>query len=881
MLHQLYEIFQQGSVDSAFSIARQELEQQQAQGNLPGQIGLEIARCAATAYRDFITEPVHQFQQRAEKELPGEAGSIVQKALKRLMDQVFDWEQRLELVYRERLARELRDFTRAHNYHAAAENIRLLSSAARSEEDSGRIANYIGNILGTCENHPREVDSVIALLEKSPTAFALTHQLITDLKDARRKRADLVMRGRMETREIEWMRTLTQTVVDIKNQLPAHNLMEEPNETVLRDVGDLFRAVLRIPLWRNQSEKLIDATLLLLEFVPKELAAAAAQSGLEQRAYMTLGYTAKKAALLTFAEIGKSIPLVRAYETAARILAGSPYLKSFIELMGAMHSPVFYPFLVECYEDKRLVAVRGELVDALGNLGNADARNLLISTLEEILSARVIDPPRMRGAERILTALGKLSRSPRLTPAERSDLVRQSIKPIPPAQLQLSLLAALRFFSYNSDPLPEELKRWAVGVLTEALWLPDTAPEWVKGAERQESILGYRHETTEVLKRLVPDTPKPFLECAERMAIRYSGAFLAIAEVCEKARLRQAVPILEKMLLTSLLHNEQDANRYEVETYWDASVQQRVPLNKEKVVAPIVFAIGTAGGHEALVVLTRLDDQIKSGRMQLPGPETARHLMTFLQRLTEEEKALEAVLPEEAGTGETSVHGTQFSPQRLDGLIKTLTASYFLVGAEKRRLRKIAAISELAQFAHEKAIQPLLSQLADKDTLVQGAARTALLEYMSRHVPSSTRQLFLDAAVQALADKDPAMSRGAAQMLCEIGLNHPELQTVFTQFLETTQSTDLRKQISLLLKEKGPGARPAGAPGGGVVVKPGLAPLPAAGANRATPSTGAMPPAATGAASNALDLKRQYVIARQEWIRGGKKGPPPEPPPGT
>jgi hypothetical protein len=596
---------------------------------------------------------------------------------------------------------------------------------------------------------------------------------------------------------------------------------------------------------------------------------------------MTLGYTAKKAALLTFAEIGKSTHFIRAYETAARSLVGSRYLKSFLELIGAMHSPVFYSFLVECYEDKRLVAVRGELVDALGNLGNADARNLLLSTLEEILSARVIDPPRMRGAERILAALGKLSRSPRLTPAERSDLIRQSLKPIPPAQLQLSLQAALRFFSYNPDPLPEELKRWAVGVLTEALWLPDTAPEWVKGAERQESILGYRHETTEVLKKLVPDAPKPFLECAERMAIRYSGAFLAIAEVCEKTRLRQAVPILERMLLTSLLHNEQDANRYEVETYWDASSQQRVPLNKEMVVAPLVYAIGTAGGHEALVVLTRLDDQIKSGRMQLPGPETARHLMTFLQRLTEEEKALEAVLPEEAGTGETSSHGTQFSPQRLDGLIKTLTASYFLVGAEKRRLRKIAAISELAQFVHEKAIQPLLSQLADKDALVQGAARTALLEYMSRHVPSSTRQLFLDAAVQALADKDPAMSRGAVQMLCEIGLNHPELQTVFTQFLETTKSADLRKQISLLLKEKGPGARPAGAPGGGVVVKPGLAPLPAAGANRATPSAGAMPPAATGAASNALDLKRQYVIARQEWIRGGKKGPPPEPPPGA
>lgn len=881
MQHKLLEAFQQGSVEQAVSIAFLWLEQLGAQEVAPGQAGLEIARCAAAAYRDFITEPVHEFQRRAATELPGEAGIVVEKALKRLMDQVVEWEQRLELVYRERLARELRDFARGRNYPAALENIRLLCGAARSEEDSVRLATYTGNILGTCDNHPREVDALITLLEKDPPACGLTHQLITELKDSRRKRADLLMRGRMETREIEWMRTLTQTVVDIKNQFPPSNRMDEPDETILRDIGDLFRAVLRIPLWRNQPEKLIDATLLLVEFVPKELAAAAAQSGIEQRAYMTLGYTAKKAALLTFAEIGKSIPFVRVYETASRDLADSLYLKSLIELMGAMRSPVFYPLLVEWHEQKRFVSFRGELVDALGNLGNADARNLLVSSLEEILSARVIDPPKTRSAERILAALGKLSRSPRLTLAERGDLIRQSIKLIPPAQLQLGLFAALRFFSYNPESLPEDLKTWAVGVLTEALWLPDTAPEWGKGAERQESILGYRHETTEVLKKLVPDTPKPFLECAERKAIQYSGAFLAVAEVCEKVRLRPAVPILEKMLLTAMMFNEQDANRYEAETYWDASIQQRIPLSKEKVVAPIVFAIGTAGGPEALQILTNLDDQIKSGRMQMPGPETARHLMTFLRRLSEEEKAIGAVLPLEAGEGGACPSDAGLSAARLAELIKTLTGSYFLVGAEKRRLRKIAAISELAQHTHEKAIQPLLSQLADKDTLVQGAARTALLEYMSRRVPAAIRQVFLDATVQTLADKDPALGRGAAQLLHEIGLAHPELQTVFQQFLESTTSADLRKQISLLLKEKSPGGRPAAAPGGRAAGKPAVAALPEAGNPPASHAAEVMGQTGKGGAPSALDLKRHYVIARQEWIRGGKKGPPPEPPPGA
>ncbi len=375
----LDEALRGGDVERAIAVSRQWAEALLQEGRQADQVGLEIARAAAATYRDLVTEPVHQFQARAAQALPQGVGSVVERALKRLMDLSLAWEQRLEVVYRERLARELRDFTRGRAFPQALENIRLLCGAARSDDDSHRLAQYCGNILGTCENHPREVEAVMDMLAKDPGAHGLTLELVNELRAARQKRLDILMKSRMETREIEWNRMVTETVVEIQRQLPPKDRLDEPDEAVLRDTADLMRSLVRVPLWRGQPNKFIDATLLLVEFVPKELATAAAQSGVEGRVYNTLGYTAKKAVLLGFGQVGKSRLFTDAYDAFAREVAlGTPYVKAFVEVMGATRSPAFYGFLTEGFGKKALVGVQEEIIDGLGNIGNADARNLLL-----------------------------------------------------------------------------------------------------------------------------------------------------------------------------------------------------------------------------------------------------------------------------------------------------------------------------------------------------------------------------------------------------------------------------------------------------------------------------------------------------------------------
>jgi hypothetical protein len=178
-----------------------------------------------------------------------------------------------------------------------------------------------------------------------------------------------------------------------------------------------MRSIVRAPLWKANSTSL-STPLSSSSILSPELALAAAQSGIERRAYLNLGYTAKKAILLAFGEIGKIDLFTYQYEAFARQkVVNTPYLKFFIEVMGATRTSRFYEFLVECF---------GQTYRAGRDRGRArkhrKCRRSHLETLEEVLTGRVIDPPKVRAA-RASGVAGKLADPPRLTPAEHSDLV--------------------------------------------------------------------------------------------------------------------------------------------------------------------------------------------------------------------------------------------------------------------------------------------------------------------------------------------------------------------------------------------------------------------------------------------------------------------------
>lgn len=814
--------------------------------------GLLIAKAAASVYRDLVAPPVHEFTELAESALPAEVGTLVSKALTRLIRMTDEWEKKLWEVHTERLTREIRDWVRSRHIDPAAANVARLVALVTDEQRARRV-QFIGFTLGTVINNQKEARELIHKMARDPRKFHLEPQHVSAMEAAREKRHGEMIGVNLDTLEQGYSSTLTQVVVEIKNSLPDPSKMEEPDENVLRDAGDVFRSILRVPIWREEPDLLLDSTLLFVDFIPKALSSTAKAAHLEGRVYGTLGYTAKKAVLLTFQEIGKNQFFTKIYKAWAKNYMGTDAIRPIVEFMGALRTPEFQDFLNALKADRRSSeAMSQQLSSALGSIAGTEASGTLMNDLRAILSKKRVEAADMRSAEAIITALGNIVRSPRTDAPERHRIQEFLHEHVPEDLTKLATFTVLQAFTYKHEEATIQLRHWAIRVLVRGLWAPDDTTIHHKGGERQASELGFRYEIVEALVRIAAKEPYVVAKAAEPMVNRFGAAFMAIAEVFEKNRDQQFLPLLERMLTTAVMHDDARENVYQQEFFWDAATQERKPVTKEKLIAPIVHAIGTIGGDKAREILKGYQENIASHRVAAPSSEVAELLQRFL------------------GAGVFVGHGEEgelqaptMSEEEQRQLLKQLTKSYLLSGKETRRLKKIEALTLLAQCTPLDALDAVLDHLGDKDSMVVSAAITCISEYALPRRPKTLKDLAINGCLDRLQSKDPAVRQGAVKALKEIGPNRKDVHDRLLSFTKHADQRETREAIGMLLKTGGGAPSPSeqlaalAEAEGGVAKKPGV------------PDS-----------INKIELRRQYMAARKAWVDGGKQGDPPSKPVG-
>ncbi len=322
--------------------------------------------------------------------------------------------------------------------------------------------------------------------------------------------------------------------------------------------------------------------------------------------------------------------------------------------------------------------------------------------------------------------------------------------------------------------------------------------------------------------------------------------------------------MLRQLLTNTFLHDDSGAkSAYVKEQVLDVATEQRQDLSHDRVIASLVYALDQIGGEEADAILSGVYEQIQAGRVSPPGPETADILMQAYMKITKARTgaALPTMVDSDAMPGDagasapgSGVAATQITEDDLRH-IADLKASYLL--SAKRRAKKVAAMASLAPRKVAAAAPVIVEHLTDKDPMIAAAAQTAVIDMASPPVHAqAVAQLHME-LMQGLELGDMQTRIKIAEVLAKIGPNRSPLK-------EKLEAIRARPNVEMALSSLVD--RLLGTAGGAET---------GAGGGGAQNEASAIAP---GGAMSDLDKKRQHMVARQAWIRGGKRGPEPVPP---
>ncbi len=833
----------------------------QAEG-ATNEAAIHVARAAATVYRELIVPPVLEFSDAAPDFLPEKTGEVVQKALNRLFRMTEQWEERLRDIHRERLAREMREWLRIGETQRAAENVGQLMAMVEPAHRSRR-ADYIGGTIATVLNHQREARHLLRYLEKAPERYNLTPSLLERIEDTRDKRTGSLLGASLANIEREYISSLTDAIVQIQSALPEKSKMDEPDEKTLREAGDIFRSILRVPIWREEPDLLLDATLILVDFVPKESSQTSRDAGIEGRAYNQLGHTAKKAVLKSFLTVGEIPLLAPVYKAWAESYLGTPYIGPIIEVMGAFRSPDFHDFLTRVSADPRTREMTAtQLSMARASIADVESAEMLMEELATLLKRRRFESAEMRESKRIIDSLAKLIRSPRSHPDEAFRVMDFLRNHIPEDMTRLAMFAATKVFTFRPKQQNADHRRWAIRALVRGIWVRDESTAMHEGQGGALGHLGFRAELVEALERIGQHDVYTVARSMEPLATVYGAPYLAAAEVCERLKDPEMLPVLERMLSTTLLYDEESANQYLIEYIWDPAEEKRVPLSKGRVLSAIVHAVGSIGGDEAKAILKRYREQISSGRAPAPSLEVAQLLERFLGKDAYAEGGEDEAAEDE---------DYELTPHDTRRLMRDLRKKYLLSGRTKRRKRKVAALTQLAKSTPEEALETVMDQMQCKDPMIVSAAITCLTEYAAHNKPRTLRDLAINEAVDLLASPDDHTRKNAVKLIREMGPTRKEVKEKLIAFSKHQEDRHVRDALGQLLR----GLR------GAAPQQPARQKM-----ELSKDEEGARPEASDGLLASLpsnvrrLEERRAYLDARRAWVESGKKGDPPRKPAG-
>lgn len=832
----------------------------------------ELGGAMARAFRALHARPVLALRDALAPELGPERTAMLLQPLQADLDLTEEWRRRLDAMAAERLSNDLLDRVKSNDLPGAEAVIAAMfgkgpgaqaASAVSAEASPGtsRKARMVGALLGGMIVEKQRAETLVRAVARNPQKFGLDFMAATDLEEEFARAQTAAVKRERPAAAVS--RTeLVQATVELGRALPQRMVIAEPNEEQIELFDRTLRALFRCALAEPGHERFHEVTLLLVEFSPKEVSTAGAMAGVEQRLFASLGRTARAVVAQGLKTIGHDPVAWPAYFAFARQHLHDKRIGRYAtEALGLLANEEAVPFLISALSDRK-AGVRTEAIFSLGTMNDPRAQSTLLATLEHDLRGRVVEGEARRDAAAIISALGRGVRAAG-NPVLRDQVVTRVIRAIPKDETEFMVRAALNFFTGKLDGMNPELLEWAGRAATTALWSIDR-PELARAGKA--AVLGFRQPLIDLLGRLAPHVYPVINETALSLAKTYNGAYLAMAEFYGKNPDPRALPVLRQLLTNTFLHDDTKRSAYVKEQVLDVATEQRQDLDKDRVIAALVYAVDRIGGEEAETLLANVYEQIQAGRVERPGLETADILMKAHMKIARARtgdalpRLGEAAEPgggargagAAGGPGVASAGAAQVTEDDLRH-IADLEAGYLL--SSKRRAKKVAAMAALGPRKVAAAAGVIVRHLTDKDPIIAAAALTAVTDMAAPPVAAPVLEELHRELLLMLESSDMDTRLKATEALARIGPRRSPLK----EKLETIRARPdaplaLRSLVDKLLS----------APGGGGGEASG-----AAGS-----ADGGQASAAPGGMSE-LDKKRQYMLARQAWIRGGKRGPEP------
>jgi len=845
----------QGSVDQCVNLCQRALKEGLG---TPQEIGHVLGRVTSALYDNFLVMPVEEFYKKIHPVLLPESMAILISHLEKRISFTHEWEAKIENLYVERLAREIREAINAKSLNEALQRCKTLLLSGKTPDATLHMANLLGNVFGTLENVQDQVDKVTEMLR-----HFVVPDVIAIIERAKKERLALMYKSELEQRNIEWTRNLSVTVAEMKRHLPLSTMMaSEPTRGDLDQFDLLVRSIIRCSLLPSHDRYFPDIINLLLEFCPREVSSAGASSGMESRLFNALTPYQKRVVIDVLSQLGKNKTLATEIIQFAEANKGSRYHQYSVEVLGALKSEATVDYFIRCLEDKKQSAVHPEAISALGSLSHESARKALLDLLANALKVKTIVPMDRERITHILSALAKISRNKNTTRKSRNVLIHDVIHLLGERDIRLNLFCAENFFLVRLEEIDPRLRSWAVRRLVEGLWLKDTTPEFARGPKAGESsdhtILGARERLVDLLVQQGPGLLPDMINAAERHLFQYSGAYMALGEVMAKVGDMRAVPILEKLLTATMVMDEARLGKYQKEHIWNVAEEARQTLDKDKIAHSLVYALNSIGGEQADKALAELSEKIQKGEYTLPGKETMEILFKVQQRL---------------GILRDTAEGSVFVESRerkipfveVEDAIHALEKKYLFANGEKKRLKKVSALQLLGKARDPAALAPVISHLEDKDPLISSAAITALVEYNSPPMKVENLTSFLHILGEAWHRAPREGKKRIETILAKLQPEREIMKSRLRQAIEKVRSHKIKyflekffnAQIAPRVETKTEFDTPFEEKRGGNDQK-------------------AEDKASIPAAMSVLEQKRLFMEARKKWLAGGKKGDPPK-----
>lgn len=848
-----------------------------------------IGQVLSQVFDDFAFNQINRFMAYSRQRLDQEATGVFEESLAVCHQLTRQWHQKLLSLEPERHARSLREAVRARDTDAAMIRLEGLLVGHAGESNFEQRLRYVGVVLGSMPNDQQAAQKLLDRAARDADRLGCTADQIDTAVKAWKDRLNLLGREGSINRESEFNSSLTRLIMEARELLPSSQVVSEtPAEDIARLTSNI-RAMIRTTFLPKKPISWSDICDLFVEFVPTEVSEAGKRGGVEGRLSQQLTPVQLRAIERVFNDTG-DIKTVRDAMIAHASGSLAPRdMARAAEVMGLMGHTDFADFLQDRVSDRRYSNVRDTMISAMGHLSGPDSSEALLKEISKHIKGAKREGPDRRRVVNAIASLGGITRSPRVDLKTRRAAIAEAIELAPEDDTRLALEFAVNLMPGSPQTaLSPSQRTWFIDALTRGLWLGEETPEFAGGDDAQRTVLGWRQPIVEALEQFDDEGVIEMIIAAEPLAMRYSGAYLALAEIAADVGGEAMLPLLNTCLLSAAQHEDSAASRYSRETFYDSTDGERKPITSRMVMAALIYGVNSIGGLKAEEILLEIYHRIRDKEIPQPGDEATKILYNVHLKVEGDNGT---VRPEGAPTfdkpGDEAVDGPALGmidivpPEDIGECIKTL-GKRFIFQKTKKRAAKIPAIQAIASARAIEGVDALLDLLTDDDPYIEAAVINALKEFGGPKAPVASMKALLAHCVMRLEKIRPAARNQIVDVLTRMNPSRPAMkEALMMELSRAAPGSKTHHAIRRVIEQSEAMGGMASLVGshdseieyhdlGGAEDIQSYSPE-TAGGGASRPSGGI----------NALEAKRQYFEERRAWIAGGKKGQEPKRPAGA